>query len=769
MGCDASAIPGPRRNLGVAGIDTNSQGCKIHSSNAAPDMFSCMSERFYSIVSGCSVMAVCPNMFPVVCLTQNSFPIINYYLQMQEQTPTEIQLPIIAGAIFESGRIICFSQSDFISPHYLQIGETERIIENAINWVCGGYSSMTSILVMGFSKSNVSFITHALQKMGFLTESSSKHFSNLDEYKALIIPSSLTFDNLEQISCFKEYLRSGGGLAVFYTPNESDQISIPVNSFLSSVGLSFTYCILNQDSLSQSTIQIPSSYQSVKDSHFISIASKFKSIIRQSNIDPNILDDLVTTLGYYIMVSDIHQKPLLLDIASAGWNYLKSTNYSTPEGICPDIRHGIVVVLLQDIYSRLPVTDKAPFPEQPSFPGVAESVELRDFEISLDSPPDSWTSTGLWLPAGVEATVSFLSVLDSPQDPKNQNMPFVLSSEEEEEEENYSDSDGSSLINSLQIQIGSHSTLLLTKQGPWKRWPSVISTFPIISNNLNVGTRFDGMLYLINISPENQKSMKVTLKCNNFCEYPRVVIGDPGVWERTKDLNVPWGEFQSEKIIFTLPSDKLRRLVNDQSSGGGIDDFAKRFDKIADSVRSYISDISTHPYRIVFDVEVANEDQIVPYPLVLQIDTIDQIIFNESKPTPELYNCISMLALSGIRNDCFDSTIENAISKVCAASILQDLYPSFDPLDFNDVEPPILFVEFWDIHKNFDKTLIPRTLQKFQNPNYPVSDVPEDMWIAFVRDMCTIGKKDFTKLLEHARPIPLNISNSVQGLPLYKE
>jgi hypothetical protein len=77
-----------------------------------------------------------------------------------------------------------------------------------------------------------------------------------------------------------------------------------------------------------------------------------------------------------------------------------------------------------------------------------------------------------------------------------------------------------------------------------------------------------------------------------------------------------------------------------------------------------------------------------------------------------------------------------------------------------------MFNELWEIETNFPG-VISRTLEKFQSPDYPIAHVPEDMWIAFVRELCATGQRDFTKLLERTKPIPLNISLSLQGLPPY--
>jgi hypothetical protein len=98
----------------------------------------------------------------------------------------------------------------------------------------------------------------------------------------------------------------------------------------------------------------------------------------------------------------------------------------------------------------------------------------------------------------------------------------------------------------------------------------------------------------------------------------------------------------------------------------------------------------------------------------------------------------------------------------------QKLFDGFDPNAFPGIQlPETLFSELWEIH-NADPKVIPATVARFQGADWPMSDVPDDMWISFVRELCKVGGRDFTKVLERAKPIPLNISQSLQGLPAFQ-
>ena len=294
------------------------------------------------------------------------------------------------------------------------------------------------------------------------------------------------------------------------------------------------------------------------------------------------------------------------------------------------------------------------------------------------------------------------------------------------------------------IHIGSHNDLLLFEPRPWKRWPSVASAFQLDSEKINVGTPFGGIVYVTLTPPEPVDPFEITLTFKNFCQHPLAVVGNPAIWNQTKDMDVPWGELDAGDIIFTLPSDKLRSIPD-------FEKVKKVFDVIINGISNYMSYLLDIPYRFVFDVEISDSDKQCfryIYPLVFHIDEINGILFDIDNPTPELFNAVSMMASASIREGCFDNTAKRAIVNVASAVIFQELYPNFSPFNFNGIELPTMFNELWDIHSNWDPELIPQTLAKFQNPEYSVSEVPEDMWIEFVREMCRIGKRNFTKLLE---------------------
>lgn len=683
-------------------------------------------DMFLAITSGVKTIAAPANMMPIVCLVQHAFPIVTSMLHLEDSTPTEIHLPIIAASCFGSGRVIAFAQMQFLSQKAIHTADTSKLLVNALNWISGGSSSMINVCVLGFNKQNLPSIQKPLQELGFFAEPAGSR-TQFGNYRSVVIPSDLNLEGNDLIDRLAEYVNNGGGLAVFYRHSDAPQVTMPINKLLLKFGISFTYCLLNEELDSAENIVIPTTFNQIQNSNFVPLTGEFRAMVNQDDVNTSDLDDLVTTLRYYVMVCDESYTTTLKDIADASWSFLKKNHYSTPDGICPEICHGIVVVLLQDLYAKLPISEVDPIPERDDFPGKTGEVEMGDHSMTLEIGDESWTSTGLWLPPGIEATVHC-----------------------------------SEDVKALCIRIGSHHRSLLTRTGPWHRWPSVVSLYQVEKEETEVGSAFGGIVYAAASSFEPIDPFTVTLTFKNFCKYPRYVQDSPEIWAETKDIDVPWGEIETEGVIFTLPSERMRQIED-------FDRVVHVYGTVTKFVSDYLSYKVAKPHRIVFDVDLDGEEIEEDYPLVLRIEEIDDVLVNINDLNAKFIQVITLITLMSFRENCFDVATEKALASVVVALILQELFPGFDPLTSSQWNPPLLFKEFWEIHSQVDPELIPKTLATFQDPNYPiVEQFPEDLWIAFVRQMCRVGKCNFTELLEKSRPIPLNISLSLQGLPPYK-
>jgi hypothetical protein len=339
---------------------------------------------------------------------------------------------------------------------------------------------------------------------------------------------------------------------------------------------------------------------------------------------------------------------------------------------------------------------------------------------------ETWAPTGLWLPAGSVAEVELAEV-----------------------------------VNGLHIQVGSHTDDLSRRNGPYRRWPSVVVVQDMNTKVTKLATPFGGIVYLAtHLAPEQVEPVNLTATFRGFCRHPMANRDNPDAWTETKDFDVPWGEIVIGSLSFTLPAKAMREI-------GEFEPVFARYTTVLEQLWKFMGSGSERDYRVVFDVDLADEGPQIGYPLLYRVESIEGILRTIDRVSDDLFSLLSLLAIWTLR-DCFDSTTEAAIAAIAASVICQSLFPAFDPLSLAGFSLPILFTELWEIHSHVDNTVISRTLATFQDPNYDVPDVPEDMWISFVKELSKHGKRNFTKLLERAKPIPLNVAVSLQGLPEYQ-
>jgi hypothetical protein len=522
---------------------------------------------------------------------------------------------------------------------------------------------------------------------------------------------------VEQIMAFT---RAGGGVGVFFNAPEQLAPVVPVNRLLLQFHLAYTFFLLDEGAEPPAPIPVPESYAQIRDVNLIPLLARFKATVKQSCVDDQALEDVVTSLRFYIAVCDDSHCEELEQVSDYCWDFLRRTEYSTPEGVCPEISQGLAALMLYDLSLKLPPSKVVPFPEHAVFPGKSDESPPGPPELPIQMALEAWMHTGLWLPAGA------IGVIDCDQAHPD-----------------------------IHVQIGAHHNSLLEQPGPWRRWPLVITLRGLTTPHVEIASPFGGIVYLVALAEEPPEPFTIHLQ--GFVKYPLKDASDPAVWEDTKDCEVPWGEIVAGGVIFTLPTEEVKRL--------DVDVIHAKFSVIVGEIRKYVGEVPAQPFRIVFDVALPASGS-ERYPLVFLLDDIEGILNTFGEPTPELFKAVMLMVAGAIREGSLDDQTGTAIAAVATGVVFQKLFNGFDPLDFEGIPRPTLFNELWEIQKK-DPKVIPATIGRTRDESWPTWGVQDDMWIAFVRELCKIGKKDFTKLLERAWPIPLNISQSLQGLPAF--
>jgi hypothetical protein len=299
-------------------------------------------QRYDQIVNGAKRIAAPPDMTPIVCLTEAAFPIMIFHLRPDASCPqAQIQLPIMAGVTHGRGRLFLCSQLQFLSSEIVELADTKTLLQGCMRWVAD--SEIGRIGVLGFGEQEALSTTQALADLDFDVEII--QIDAVQRFAAVVIP---TGADIGDGSALLTYVDGGGGLTVFYR-HLGFRTWMPINRLLSEFGTSFTFCLLNSGATSYEIFPVPASFTFVRDSNFVPLTSQFKALLRQSKIDIHVLDDLVTTLQYYLMVCDDRFCEPLQEILKQSWDFLRRTEYAVGGKFCPDLKQSIIVIFLQDI------------------------------------------------------------------------------------------------------------------------------------------------------------------------------------------------------------------------------------------------------------------------------------------------------------------------------------------------------------------------------------------------------------------------------------
>ncbi len=180
----------------------------------------------------------------------------------------------------------------------------------------------------------------------------------------------------------------------------------------------------------------------------------------------------------------------------------------------------------------------------------------------------------------------------------------------------------------LTVQIGAHSDQLWHKE-EWERFPDIIRSKRINSEITSISSPFGGLIYIK--TPGGLSLNQMYVHFENVLEAPSFVLGKNSLrqWQNTlRYYPAPWGELITDKVILTIPSDKLRAL-----------DDPERLMQFWDRVLDLTADLAVQPRerdrpeRFVPDQQISAGYMHSGYPIMTHLDAIDRMISIEQLQT----------------------------------------------------------------------------------------------------------------------------------------
>ena len=662
MGCQFSTLDSSgRRRVSQAAHQSTS----IRASCDMVDFLGAKSLFFEKILKNCEKITIPKCLMPTVCLGENAFPLIAYSLQDIEAS--DVKLPIISSSLYGQGRVVVFSQLSFISKEILDQNDNLRLMKNVLKWALNGRSRTLNIPAIGFSDETVKSIMKTLDPLEYNIKkgSISDDFINT---QLLLISSSAEFKSEKEIENVANFVHSGGSVVVFYENSEEmNVLDMTINKLLIKFNLAFSFLCLNNNDSPPETQQVQSVFSYVKDLNFLPLITDYKALLQKDEmLDSVSLDGVVSNLRYYILVCDGEEFcEKIVDLLNASCEYLERTNYIKDDKMCNETPQGIVTVLLVQLLLKLPVNMIKESPNLERFPGKTGDVKLSNFEIDFDLNSELWVSTGLWLPPGVVGTIE----ADEP-------LPSVT------------------------IHIGSHSDVLYTKPQPWSRWPNIATVAQMTTKSIDIASPFGGITYII--LNDTQKEIHSKIRFHNFCNFPVADASDKSRWEQTKNIDVPWGEIVSKNVIFTLPTERIKKIESI------LPIIFEKFDFVADEISQFMSYQLVGPYRYVFDIE-EYDGMRDGYPIAIPMREIDNILYSFDKPTKELFAAISSMALVSMKEG-FEHELENALADIAALDVMKKLFKNENVREYC-VNDTYTFKVLWEIDEKSGGEIIKNVLK----------------------------------------------------------
>ncbi|OHS96343.1 hypothetical protein TRFO_09991 [Tritrichomonas foetus] len=303
----------------------------------------------------------------------------------EKTEPDYLYSAIVAVATVSTGQIYCFSHIQMLSPSLMETDQTVLLYRNIINYVNLKENVIAQALLVDPLNRIFPEIRHYFNRHGIVLEEMSK-FTKMNRYQLLVVYSDVKLDQ-DLIIKLKNYVLSGGTIFCFYIPADPDNPKIvytPINELLVQFGIAFGRTQLNSHLGGITTVKIPKSIMDMPGANFMCITDTYFNEISKTDFDPEVLDDIVSHLRDYILSCEdesFYQE--LLKILKASFTFLQKTKYRDSKSrlLFHEIYHGIVAVVIQDIYDKLPIDRMEKNPDCDIFPDIYMSPRMA---------PSSW-------------------------------------------------------------------------------------------------------------------------------------------------------------------------------------------------------------------------------------------------------------------------------------------------------------------------------------------------------------------------------------------
>ncbi|XP_066488178.1 TRPM8 channel-associated factor homolog [Tiliqua scincoides] len=491
------------------------------------------------------------------------------------------QQSFVAAAYYGRGRIIVTSHEDLFTKPSMK-----TFILNAVRWLSSGKGGKIGI------EDDLQELFFILDQEGIPCE-----LTNLKDGLSVYCCTSYSDGEVEKIH---EFVSEGGGLLIggqaWSWKGENPGLNViaeyPGNKILNKFGIG----ILGKDlDLSNQSYPAGQARDVASSYHFRRTLFQFQQHIQNKQALKAPYSSWVKKLGQdsaeFMKIPSANSPPfssvqeeLMQLIQLAG---IPEVSASKP--IKSNSEEAFILALAVECYNNLPEFQKL-------VPSLNQNL-ATDYPTS---PPqtiringrndgsEAWRSTGLYVPPGKTAVLSF--------------PPTAVSG-------------------NLQVQIGCHSDDLSDAE-ELKRAPVVIRRFEVKNPRMEVSSLWGGLLYII--VPEKSSMGHISVTIEGAVQAPYFKHGEtsPSAWQKTiRHYPARWAELETENVILTVPADDVCKIDNPQILLSIWDKMMRAVAKLAS-----VPAVFPRPERIVADVQISVGWMHSGYPIMLHLDSVHEMI-----------------------------------------------------------------------------------------------------------------------------------------------
>jgi hypothetical protein len=499
---------------------------------------------------------------------------------------------VVAATRWGNGRVVAFGHDGFLNPGEFKIGDTAKLMVNAIRWA-GGKASEGEGPRVAVTR-NLGLVA-ALQKLGLKATAldTVNWQEKLNPCDVVICGhDALAPENVR--AALEKFIKDGGGLVAGSLgwgwaqthPKQNLVLDHPGNRLLMAAGI-----VWADGTLERTT---KDGFETKEPVPELVHAGKALALLQNAASTKPSAKELAQAAGALTLAARALPPDESLFLPKLQKLTQESAANAIPTAKKPlrtktdAVARLVLTLQLEALKRQAPEQVKA-HPAAAEFPGSVQADAPRvKREVAIDTKVPDWHSTGLYAAPGELLTVTI---------PEN------------------------AAGKGLQVRIGAHRDHLWELDS-WSRCPEITLHRPLNAMETKIASAFGGPVYIE--VPYNCALGEVKVSIGGAVEMPYYVLGktDLTAWRNEIRLRkAPWAELQAKKVILTVPAEVVRSLEEPE-------ELMKFWDVVLDCCAELACRPleRERPERYVTDMQISAGYMHSGYPIMTHLDAAKPIV-----------------------------------------------------------------------------------------------------------------------------------------------